>query len=162
MLAIAVLLADLMCKVHGSSSFHVSKLHTQAAVVVLAGLQLGSQGLAVLLQLLHLRFQLCQLTCRSGPTLIGPTCLSIDRRVQKLSRHLSHRRLVNHILGPNDGVLTGTTTHNCPEQCSVPVTVLLQHAFMLAYASQSCQHTTACCCCHALMALLATQQGTIL
>ena len=67
MLAVAAWLTDLMCKVHGSSSFHVSNLLTQAAVVMPAGLQLGYQGLTVLLQLLHLRLQLCQLTCRSGP-----------------------------------------------------------------------------------------------
>lgn len=63
----AALPTDLMCKVHGSSSFHVSNLLTQAAVVMLAGLQLRSQSLAMLLQLLHLRLQLCQLTCRNGP-----------------------------------------------------------------------------------------------
>ena len=48
-LAAAVLPTNLMCKVHGSSSFHVSYLLTQAAVLMLAGLQLGSQGIALLL-----------------------------------------------------------------------------------------------------------------
>ena len=55
----AALLTDLVCKVHGSSSFQVSYLLTKAAAVALGGLQLSSQSLAVLLQLLHLRLQLC-------------------------------------------------------------------------------------------------------
>lgn len=71
-----VLLTDLMCKVHGSSSFHVGYLLTQAAVIMLAGLQLSSQGLALLLQLLNLRLQLCQLTC-SERTLHALVCLHL-------------------------------------------------------------------------------------
>ena len=54
-----------MCKVHGSSSVHLSYLLTQAGVVVLAGLQLRPQLLAALLHALHLRLQLCYATCSS-------------------------------------------------------------------------------------------------
>lgn len=53
------LLTNLMRKVHGGSSFQVSYLLTKAAVVALGGLHLGFQSLTVLLQLLHLRLQLC-------------------------------------------------------------------------------------------------------
>lgn len=56
--------ADLVCKVHGSSSVHLGYLLTQAGVVVLAGLQLRPQLLAALLHALHLRLQLCYAACR--------------------------------------------------------------------------------------------------
>ena len=111
MLAVAVLLTHLMCRVHGSSSFHVSNLHTQAAVVMLAGLQLGSQSLAVLLQLTDLRLQLCQLTCMSG-TQIGPNCLSLSCLVHELPGRLTNWGLVKQFLRPSEDVLTGSTTQN--------------------------------------------------